>query len=214
MAFDDRLQYLLLGMAIGFVLGYLVRLVNELQREVREVKEELDEVDDIVKRGLGPGDVRNSRGTNQGGFMRYPVVANIAVLLVVGLTAYAAFVSQKASNDSQASQDRIETVTFCNLKVTTEALNALNERTTYTKAQADSNISLQTDFASFLNLLLHRPPFPQKKQFDASREFQGSLNNFVEVAKKAKKKAVDNPFPTADDLRQCITEGKKTEGEQ
>lgn len=201
MAFDDRLQSLLLGMVIGFVLGYLVRLV-------RDIKEELDEVDDIVKRELGPnGRDHAQRDRGEGGFMRIPWAANTAILLVVGLTAYASFVSQKASNDSQKSQDRIETVTYCNLAVTAEALNALNERSTFTKRQVDANISLQTDFAKFFNLLLHQPPYSEKRRFAASHDFQGSLNNFVRLSKKTKTKVVNNPFPTAEDLRKCIAEG-------
>lgn len=199
MAFDDRLQFLLLGMAIGFVLGYLVRLV-------REIKEELDEVDDIVKKELGNHD----RG--ESGFMEIRYLKDIAILLVVGLTAWASFVSQKASNDSQDTQDRIETVTYCMLTSQSEALNALNERSTYTKEQANANIDLQTDFATFFNLLLHQPPFSSEEQRKAAEKYQTSLNNFVDVSKKTRSKVEDNPFPTVDDLRTCIRKG--AEGDQ
>jgi hypothetical protein len=204
MAFDDRLQYLLLGMALGFVLGYLVRLVSE-------IKKELDEVDDIVKRELGHPDDHASQNGNENGFITTSTLSKIMLLLVVGLTAYAAIVSQIASNDSQASQERVEIVSTCNLAVTTQALNSLNERSTFTKAQSNANIALQTDFAKFLNLLLHVPPFPEQEQLQASKDFQGSLNNFVTLSGKTKEKVANNPFPTADDLRSCIANGGEKE---
>jgi hypothetical protein len=88
MAFDERMQFLLLGMAIGFVLGYLVRLIKDIKDELDEVKEEIEEV---LPKTHQPRDEK--------GFMRFPLVADIALLLVVGLAFFAAVASQKASND-------------------------------------------------------------------------------------------------------------------
>lgn len=207
MAFDERLQFLLLGMVIGFVLGYLVRLV-------REIKEELDEVKSEIENEVIP------HTRSEDGFMRVPWIANVAVLLTVGLTVWASIVSQKASNDAEDGQDRIDVAvakldiaTDCNISITSEALRALNERSKSNVHSQAALVDVQVDFSKFFNLILHQPPFSDQKQLDAAHEYQSSLNNFVEKATRTKKKVEDNPIPTPQDLRDCIAAGK-TEGEQ
>lgn len=197
MAFDDRLGFLLLGMLIGFVLGRFTRL----DRNVRKIKEELDEVDDIVKKHLGNADSDN----NQDGFMRFPWVANVAVLLVVGLTAWASIVSQKASNDVQDAQETQANVVHCTKRVLSEALTVLNERSVYTTEQIHANIKTQTDFKKFLDLILHEPPYSSQKQLNAAHNYQKSLDHFVAVSTKQKKKAENNPFPTDKELDTCLS---------
>lgn len=196
MAFDDRLQYLLIGMIVGFVLGYLVRLT-------REIKEELDEVDEIVKKELGNG----HRDKDQAGFMRVPWAANIAILLVVGFTAYASFVSQKASNDVQTAQNSQSRTVYCSKKVLDEAVEVLNERSTFSGAQSGANIDLQTDFAKFFNLILHRPPYSERRRFLAAQAYQKSLNHFLDITRKQRAKVVNNPFPADAELDNCLASG-------
>lgn len=202
MAFDDRLQLFLLGLCIGSVLGYLTRLVQDIRKDVRDVKKELDEVDQIVKSNLG------NHEKNEQGFMRRPWIANLAAILVVGLAFYAAIVSQKASNDMQASVDRNEIVTYCNLDITTKALTSLNERSTYSLSQTQANVDLQKAFADFFNLLLHQPPYDEKTRREAAELYQSTLNNFIEVAGKATNKIEDNPFPKVSQLVDCIQKGE------
>ncbi len=221
MAFDDRLQYLLLGMGIGFVLGYLVRLVQSIRNDVgsirnavKDVKEELDEVDEIVKKELGNG----HHDMNEGGFIRPGWVANIAVLLVVGLTAWAAIVSQKASNDVQDANDQLKSAqvqlehqTQCNRTVLRSALIALNERTTYSTAQVDANLALQTSFSDLLGILLHQPPYSERKRARATTSYYQDLTNFVSIADKTKRKQEENPYPDSAELDACL-DAISTEG--
>lgn len=196
MAFDDRLTFLLIGMFIGFVVGYLTRLI----RELRSVKEELDEVDEIVKH-------LDIRKNNEHGFMKISLIHIMAVLLVV-LSAYAAIVSQKASDNIRTSVDRNEIATYCNLNITSRALNSLNQRSTYTLKQTQSNVDLQTDFSTFINILLHQPPYKETKRRHAAEVYQKSLNHFVAVASKSVDKISDNPFPTVAQLVTCIQKGE------
>lgn len=196
MAFDDRLQFLLLGMAIGFVLGYLVRLV-------RDIKEELDEVDEIVKKELGPHD----RG--EGGFMRIPLAADIAILLVVGLTAWASFVSQKASNDVQNTQDRIERIILCNQNVLTATLDSLNERSTFTKESVSANIDLQQSQSNFLTILLHNPPYSEAKRAKSIQKYFEDLQRYLSVANKNRDKIATNPLPTLKEFTNCLDSSSK-----
>jgi len=201
-AFDDRLQYLIIGMIIGFVLGYLVRLT-------RDIKEELDEVDEIVKKEFG----NSPHDRDQGGFMRVPWAANIAVLLVVVLTSYASFVSQKASNTVKATQESQSLTIYCTEKVLDEAITVLNERTVYSGAQSGANIDLQKSFAKFFNLILHQPPYSEKRRLQAALDYQESLNTFLVLTKKQRDKAENNPFPAVKELDRCLANGR-TEGEQ
>lgn len=197
MAFDDRLLCLLGGLAVGIVIGYLVRL----SQENRAIKEELDEVDHIVK------DIQKHE-RNESGFMRKPWVVNLVAILLVGIAVYAAVASQEANNNMQASVDRNEIVTYCNLAVTSDALVALNERSTYTVSQTQANVDLQSDFADLINLLLHKPPYNEDIRIEAFQKYQTSLNNFVRLANNTVDKAEDNPFPEVDDLVDCINNGE------
>lgn len=219
MAFDDRLTALLLSFLVGAVVGYLVRLLQDILADVKGMKEELDEVDEIVKTEL-------VTRKDEKGYFRLSFNV-IAMLLVVGLAFYASVVSQRASNDSKKAVETNAIVTYCNLDITTKALTALNERSTYTASQTSANVELQKAFAEFFNLLLHVPPFPDEEQLAAAQKYQASLNNFVKIAEKTTDKIYKNPFPTVAQLVNCIQRGEvpgdnlelylekmKTEGEQ
>lgn len=198
MAFDDRLQFLLLGMAIGFVLGYLVRLV-------RDIKEELDEVKEEIETGV----IQHHNGDD--GYMKVSL-STVAILLVVGLTAWASFVSQKASNDVKDAQERIEQTAECHQQVLEEALVALNQRSTFTKASAKTNVQLQKSQRAFLTILLHRPPFSEAKRTAAVRHYYRDLGTFLDVAKKNTQKVSENPFPEPGEMQKCMNDAQNEEG--
>lgn len=88
MEFADRLGWWLFGCAVGFILGYIVRYL-------REIKEEVHEVDELVK-----------KIDKEGGFVRYPYVADVMLIVVVLVTVWAAFLSQKASNDVRENYEQ------------------------------------------------------------------------------------------------------------
>lgn len=212
MAFDDRLQSLLLGVAIGFVLGYLVRLVQGIQKGVADVKEELDEVDEIVKRidhdtsessHINSDEVEPIR-QNEKGFMTTRWGANIAAILVVGLAFYASIVSQNASNDVQDSQDRSSQVVTCNKKVLSEVLIALDERSTYTSELAAANIDLQQAQYDFFTLLAHKPPYSEERRMRAFLVYVDAQRVFLDLAEKSRAKVETHPFPTIEDFSTCL----------
>ena len=196
MAFDDRLQYLLLGLGIGFVLGYLVRLVQGIQKDVEDVKEELDEVDEIVK--------RIDHDTNEGGFMTTRWGANIAAILVVALAFYASIVSQNASNDVQKSQDRTDQVVTCNQNVLAEVLIALDERSTYSADLAAANIDLQQAQYDFFTLLAHKPPYSEERRHRAFLVYVDAQRAFLDLAEKSRAKVATHPYPSIEDFSTCL----------
>lgn len=207
MAFDDRLQYLLLGVGIGFVLGYLVRLLLEVRDDVQDIKEELDEVDEIVKKNLG------NHEKNEAGFMTKPWRANLAMLLVVGIAFFAAVQSQKASNDAnasleraQASLDRVKEVVTCLTDTQSLVISALNKRSKYSPKMANANIDLQTSQSEFFSILLHQPPYSEIRREQAVKDYFDDLQTFLKVAQKNQGKLKNNPFPKIADFTDCLNE--------
>jgi hypothetical protein len=203
MGLDDRLWYLLVGMAIGFVLGYLTRALNRLDEKVDRLQEELDEVDEIIKED------HDRRSRDEGGFITPGWASSVALFIVIAVTVGAAFLSQKASNDAQNAQDTLKRVTACNSALLSKTIVALNERTTYTGAQANTNVDLQLAQSKFFDLLLHRPPFSEQKRFLAAQRYQESQHQFLDLAKKTANKVQENPYPTKAELQRCLVVATK-----
>lgn len=191
MPFDERIQYLLLGGTIGFVLGYFTCCLRNIKEELDEVKSEIEHEFTLHKRG-------------EGGFMRFPVAADLAMLLVVCITAWASFVSQKASNDAHNTQDRFEQIVVCNQRTIANLLSALDERSTYTVASADANIDLQSAQREFTKVVLHKPPFSDARKTRAFKNYFDQLNRFLRIAHKNKGKVVAHPLPTIDGFTKCL----------
>lgn len=197
MALSERLAWLVLGMAVGFILGYIVA-------RLREIMEGVDEIDTNVK-SITP------RVRNEGGFMRIPVVADVLYILALTIVVWGAFASQKASNEVEATQEklaatqqRIEKITACTQDNLGQTISALNERTTYTGEQATSNVDLQRAQYAFLAILLEDPP-PSDARINASlREYLDALGSFVQVNTKAAVKVKNNPYPTTADYESCL----------
>ena len=188
MGLDDRLMYLLLGVCVGFILGYITRTL-------REIKEELYEVDGRV-----------SRKRDDAGFMRYPVVADVMVVLVVVITVWAAFASQRASNEVRDNQDQIARITECNQVFLSRTIQRLNERTEYSGEQARANVQLQTEQAKLLAALLVQPP-PTAVEGRAALEeyYESGVRDFIEANDKALKIYKENPYPTEEELSDCFS---------
>lgn len=90
MALTDRLESILIGIVIGFVLGYLTKTL-------REIKQELDEVDNKVS------EMKDDKGA-----ISFPAWRDALLMIVVFATAYAAILSQRASNDiEQRAEDEL-----------------------------------------------------------------------------------------------------------
>lgn len=200
MPLDERLTWLLIGCAIGFIVGYLVRAVQAL----REIKEELDHVDDCVKKCLQDrGDVEETRDKDDRGAAP-PYFGQVALALVVLLTAYAAFSAQQSANDSAANQQQIERVAVCTQATLSNTVNALNERTTYTVAQAEANIELQRSQTEFLAVVVTEPEPSDAIQRSALKAYFEKLSSFVELSTATVNKIENNPFPTTEELSDCL----------
>ncbi len=190
MGWPERLEWLLLGCLIGFVLGYIVRTL-------RDIKEELDEVDDIVKRDHG---IENS----ERGAMHAPTAAGVMLVVVVLITVWAAFASQKASNEVKDTQNQLARVTQCNKDYLSKTISTINARTRYTQRQAVSNVQLQKSQARFIGLILHDPPPDEATSRAAFVEYFNDLQAFLNTSNDTANVVEDHPYPTSEELDACI----------
>lgn len=184
----ERLGWMLFGMAVGFVAGYIVRALRELKDDVHEIKEELDEVDDIVKHKL----------TGDDGFMSNRLVADTVMVVVLVMVLISTVVSIRTSSQVEENAD-------CSLDIFEKTIIALNERTEFTSAQARSNVDLQTDQKEFFELLLRKPPEPEARRSQAAQDYLDSLEEFVELSSKTAVKVDNYPYPTNKELQACLS---------
>jgi hypothetical protein len=192
---DTRILYLLIGCGIGFVLGYIVR-------SIREIKEKVEEVDLHVREH---DEHKPPNDPNDGGFVLPKFVGQVALLLVVLLTAWSAFASQKATNDIKDTQAAQKRATSCTVTFLRTTISALNQRTTYTVAQANANVSLQQSFEKIVDLSLRKTPkvTPDEAR-RAVEEYSISLKAFLSLSQANSQKIVQNPYPTAHELQICL----------
>lgn len=205
MAFDDRLEWLLLGVLLGYFMGYVTR-------SLREIKEGVDKVEAFLRNKPRPAKKKaDDGGVNRERFNQ------IMLLLVVVLTAFAAFRSQYAANQAEHAnsithdnQAQLKRVVGCVIKNQTAYLNVVNERTEFTKDQALANKDLQKAQRVFFGVLLHIPPYPPTRRVDAAQDYQNALDHYLNTAKAYEKNTQTAQYPTANDLLKCVD--SKTKG--
>lgn len=190
----DRLLYLVIGGFFGFVTGYIVR-------DFRFMKEKVKHVDDTVT------EINSKWNRDDGGFMRYPIIADVALLFVLFLTVFASFQSQEASNQVAATQDRVAAVTHCNKVYLTEVLKSVNARTHSSQKQINANVQLQKVWYEFVVYQLHVPPYPIKAQRLKANAYAESLKAFLNVSEENVKNIKQYPYPKASELDRCIEQG-------
>lgn len=184
---DTRLGYFLIGCVIGSILGYLVRSLREIKERVTNVDEHLTQQD-----------------RNDSGFTTPEWVNRLCLFLVVGLTIYAAFASQRASNKVSDNTDRIGKAQSCTQDFLAQTIVALNARTTYSQLQAKSNVVLQKSQADFLGVFFRHPPASPHTATVALQKYFASLTSFVTVSGKNATKAQQNPYPTPSAFSDCV----------
>lgn len=149
---------------------------------------------------------------------------NVALLVVVLLTAFAAFQSQRAANKSNDTSDTVSDQQTAlgslqaemkkNLDCTTgilfNAINALNERTTFSSGQADANIALvQAQFD--LITKGQNPNLTEEEQNALFQTYVDQVEQFLTVAEQVKGQQQQFPYPTVEDLTTCLAKPAPTE---
>lgn len=193
MTFDERLSWFVLGGLLGAVLGYAIGLIQGINRKVDVIEEEVHELLDI-----------EDPDHDESGRMALPSINSVALFLVIALTVIASFMAQRAANKGEENQNDLEQITSCNSTVLYQALEALNERTLYSRAALDANVDLQKDQAAFVRVIVGPPPPSPEDGRHAIEEYYQSLRHFVLLSDRAAKQAEENPYPTVEQLAICL----------
>lgn len=171
----ERIIYFTVGGGMGFILGYIVARLRTIETKVDEVKNEVHEVDNIVKHE------RDERG-----FMRFPLIADVAYLLALGLILLGLWgMAQERKQDAQ-DRENIEELSLCN--------------TEYLRAQAE-----------FLGIYLENPPASNPEQRAALENYVELLQAYA-TDDSAPLDA--SPYSNKDKLQQCIESDVVKEIEQ
>lgn len=179
MELGERIGWMLLGMAVGFVLGFIVA-------RLREIKEEVHEIDTIVK---------ESRKRNDRGFMRFPLVADALYFLVLMIVVWGALAAQKAANQAEGTQE-------CIKQFNARQGFALNNRDEAIKAGTQAEIDLWTTYNDLYQAAKQRPkeiPALQEQLNEEIFEYRKKLERLQEVRERFS-------YPDPDIIKDC--EGK------
>ena len=186
MDLNERISWLLLGFALGYVVARL--------QSARQAKTK------------GDNKVQERGRQSERGFMRYPLVADGLYFMVLIIVVWGAISAQRTSNRVQETQERIEHVTACNRVYLGTLLSAVEPRTTSSQKQADANTELQRSWYEFVRFQLHTPPYPEGDQRIKANEYADALRRFILAADRSKQQSNENPYPTMDQFSDCIQE--------
>lgn len=196
---DERVTYLLVGIAIGFILGYFTAYLKKIRKSVEHVEEIV--VRDHREEGvIGLPNLPPWRTMK----LKLPRWRSVALFLVVVMTFWAALASQVASNKSEENAASISKVTFCNQQAISKVIVALDERVETSRAQTEANVELQKGFLEFLQILQFQPPKPEAERRLAFDGYVKKLDTFVDKADESKEKSSKFPFPTPEELSACL----------
>lgn len=157
----ERILFFTAGGAIGFVLGYIVA-------GLRKIEEELDEVVHTVK--------KTPRNRNERGFMRNPLIADVAYLLSLLLILLGLWQMKLQSDRADVDRDNIGELSVCN--------------TEYLRAQAQ-----------FLNIYLEVPPPTDPQKYAALQEYLELLEAYDTDEASILE---DSPYTNNEALRECV----------
>lgn len=163
----------------------------------------------IEKHLHSPGHSRRSHHLrhhkNEQGLTRHPLVLDIALLIVVAITVYSAFMSQKASNEVSAAVNQNSKGAQCTYTTMFGVTQAADARTSYALEQAKANQKLQKSQARMIGVLLN----PKNQQNpDAGRQalanYFKDLTSFTHASSQYTEAINSNPYPKPKDYYDCL----------
>ena len=185
--------------------------VDEVDEHVVEVDKHIVAVDKHVLHETSDSSPKVPAGDDGRVLISERVVKSLALFLVVLLTAFAAFTSQKTSNKvqdnsnkvsaAQASQSRF---VACNGEYLAKTIAALNARTANTAAQNAANVTLQKAQSKFLGIFVLKPPVTPEQGLAALKMYLVAQNTFFTTSATTKNNVKNNPYPTSKDFQACL----------
>lgn len=166
MELSERIGWLLIGMAVGFALGYIVA-------QLREIKEEVDEIDEIVKQTRK---TPRRRVRDENGFMRIPIVADLAYLFALLLVLSGLWFSNQ-------QRQALEESTACNteyLKSQAQFLSVILEEPPVPEDERRVALQEYFDLLTAYSNADEEPSPEALEKYDISDSFKACLQNDAE----------------------------------
>lgn len=152
MELSERFGWLILGGAVGFVLGYIVARLREIGEEVAKIDE------------------NTSYKRNESGF----AMTTLAVPVVVLITAFAAFASARVSN-------QLDHTVTCITQYNVHQGEALSSRDSAIKEGTQSEIDLWTKYAHLYAQAKSDPSKVPQAQEALSRAIMSHRDALIET---------------------------------
>ena len=125
-----------------------------------------------------------------------------AYLLIVTLSVVGFWQIGEILDDVSTSQN-------CTEQFLGSTVDALNERTQYTIAQADANVELQRSQLKFIKALVAPGPTPSREGEQALNDYFNALQEYTRLTGLQTGRVESNPYPTPEEYRMCLSEGQE-----
>lgn len=181
----DRLLWMAVGGALGFVLGYIVRSLKDIRKRV-------EHMEDVVTND------EPAQGKHRGedGFMQNRIVADVMVLLVVLLSVFASFQTAKVNSELEHTLD-------CISQYNSDYGGAIKSRDQAIKDGTQSEINLWLRYEG-----LYKQAQKDPKKIPALQEkLNKAIKNHRASLEKLQKTREAFPYPNPNILENC-EEGK------
>ena len=184
MGVDDRIGFFILGCFLGFVMGYVVR-------HLREIRNRLDEVDIVVK------------PKNEDGFLETRFGTNIVMVMVLLMTAGAAFFSQRASDRVEDTQSQVSQTLACHQDVFESFIEFVGKRTELQVAQGKNASETSRKQLGYWN-----EAFKEPVNYDVAvrklKDYLASLEQDVQLSSELANYTVNSEFYKDPGIDKCV----------
>lgn len=136
-----------------------------------------------------------------------PTANGVALALVVIITAWAAFITQKGNAQLASEQEIKQDEDLCTSQVVFTAIRALNERTQFNTTQAAANVALQEAQLNFIRVILN-PKSPEGQGRTALEQYFNALTEFTTLVGRTTDKARAFPYPTPREYTDCLAQAR------
>lgn len=155
-----------IGVAIGFVLGYITSQLRKIEEEVTEVL-----------------DIEHHKKDEQGS-LRRPTLAQFGLFLVICLTVYAAF-------QAGATNANLDNTVTCVVEYNEDQGQALKGRDTANRDGTQSEIDLWTSYEKLYKIAVSDPSKTKQVQEQLNKDIIKHRDELLDIQKTREA----NPYP-------------------
>lgn len=172
----DRLVFFAIGSAVGFVLGYIVACIRTIRNEVEKVL-------DIEQ---------NKPDRDERGEFKRPTAANIGLIFVLLITAWAAFTTGKVNGE-------LDRTLTCLTQYNSHLGHSLETRDMAVQSGTQSEIDLWTKYGRLYAIAKSDPKKIPVVQEQLNKAIMDHRDDLIETQQIRQQ----NPYPNPDILKNC-----------